>query len=250
MEFNQVINSALPILYVIAGIVLIWLIVELVITVRRARQTVEDIKKQIEPTLEHVESITASLEPATKKIDPLVDRVSLTVDAANLEIMRLDQILEDVGEVTDTVSSTVSTVDAIASAPMDLVNNVTSKVRGAFRSRGASEESIALGEEKAEAAKAEREAEKDADQSEKKLRAVERIEQARQAEKEGSHNGSVRQGESSDQSVGDEGVSQEKQASGQEGYFTYGAKAANEVSADAAHAAASGGAPESAGKQA
>ena len=83
-------------------------------------------------------------------MDPLVERVSLTVDAANLEIMRVDQILEDVGEITESVSSAVDAVDAAANAPLELVNSVTTKVRNAFKPRRASDESVALGQEKAE----------------------------------------------------------------------------------------------------
>ena len=207
MDFSQLIS----IVYVVLGFVLVWLVIEVIITVRRARKDVADIKQQVEPTLQHVQSITEALEPATKKIDPLVDRVSLTVDAANLEIMRLDQILEDVGEVTDTVSSTVSTVDAITSAPMDLVNNVTSKVRGAFRSRGASEESIALGDQKAEAARKEREQAEEDGREAKRSRAAERIENARKK----------REGAELEQPAEAEGEAAPAAAQA-EGYFTYG----------------------------
>ena len=63
---------------------------------------------------------------------------------------------------------------------MDLVNNVAGKVRGAFRSRGASEESMALGDQKAEAAREEREAQELQERAGKKSRAVERIERAKQ----------------------------------------------------------------------
>ena len=89
MDFFSVINVALPVIYVLVGIVLVWFVIELVMTVRKTRETVTSVQKQLEPTLEHVEKITASLEPVCDKIDPLVDRVSLTVNAANLEVMRL-----------------------------------------------------------------------------------------------------------------------------------------------------------------
>ncbi len=150
MEISEVIGIALPVVYVLVGAAVIWLAIELVMTVRKTRKTVDEVQKQIEPTLAHVERITASLEPVAAKVDPLVERVSLTVDAANLEIMRIDQILEDVNEITDSVSSAVDAVDTVANAPMELVNNVTSRVRKALKPRRASEESVALGREKAD----------------------------------------------------------------------------------------------------
>jgi len=149
MDFGNILDIALPVVFVLVGIALIWLIIELVMTARKTRETVDGLQKQLEPTLKHVENITASLEPVSAKVDPLVERVSLTVDAANLEIMRVDQILEDVSEVTDTVSSAVNAVDAAANAPLELVNNITGRLRGAFKSPHASKESVDLGEQKA-----------------------------------------------------------------------------------------------------
>ena len=146
MDFFEIVNLVLPVVYVVVGIALIWFVVELVVTVRKTRETVTSVQKQIEPTLEHVEKITASLEPVCDKVDPLIDRVSLTVDAANLEVMRLDQILEDVSDITSSASSAVNAVDTVTNAPIELVNSVTKKVRHAFKPKKASDESAALGQ--------------------------------------------------------------------------------------------------------
>lgn len=150
MDFSEVLSLAVPAVYVLVGVVLVWLAIELAITVRRTRKTVNQVQQQLEPTLESAARITASLEPVAAKVDPLVERVSLTVDAANLEIMRVDQILEDVSEVTGTLSDAVETVDNVANVPMELVNTMSDRVRKAFKPRRASEESIALGSAKAE----------------------------------------------------------------------------------------------------
>lgn len=160
MEFGEILNVALPVIYVVVGIALVWLVVELALTFRKTRQTVTDVQRQLEPTLDHVEKITAQLEPVSAKVDPLVDRVSLTVDAANLEIMRLDQILEDVTQITDSVTKTMDTVDTVTSAPLDLVTSVTDKVRTKIKGRGASDESVKLGAAAA-ASKAEKPAKAD-----------------------------------------------------------------------------------------
>ena len=150
MDFGEVMGVVLPIVYVVLGVALVWFVIELVITVRKTRTTVDKMKEQLDPTLESVQRITKSLEPAMDKVDPLVDRVSLTVDAANLEIMRLDQILEDVSDITDSASNAVGAVEAATNAPMEIMNNVTSKVREKLKSKHASDESVALGEAKAQ----------------------------------------------------------------------------------------------------
>lgn len=145
MELGEVLDIALPVVYVIVGVALVWFVVELALTFRKTRKTVAEVQEQLAPTLDHVEKITAQLEPVSAKVDPLVDRVSLTVDAANLEIMRVDQILEDVTQITDSVTKTMDAVDSVTSAPLDLVTSVTDKVRAKFKPRGASDESMKLG---------------------------------------------------------------------------------------------------------
>lgn len=149
MDIGEIIGTALPVIYILVGAALVWFVVELIVTVRRTRKTVDDLQKRLEPTLASVERISASLEPVASKVDPLVERVSLTVDAANLEIMRVDKILEDVGDVTDSASSAVDAVDTVVNAPVELVNTVANRVRGLFKTRRASDESIGLGKEKA-----------------------------------------------------------------------------------------------------
>lgn len=149
MDFAEFLNAALPFVYIIVGAALVWFVIELAITIRKTRTTVDEMHKQLEPTLDNVQRLTASLEPVVAKVDPLVDRVSLTVDAANLELMRVDQILEGVTDITDSVSSAVDAVDTVTNAPMNLLTSVTTKVRSAFKTKHASEESIALGEKKA-----------------------------------------------------------------------------------------------------
>lgn len=174
MDFVAIVDVALPIVYVLVGAVLVWFVVELALTIRSTRSTIDDAHKELAPTLQNVEKITAQVEPlvgnvntliveqvaplvekanamaeeakpAMGRVDPLVERLSLTVDAANLELMRVDQILEDVTQITDSVSKAAGAVDTVTSAPIDLVNTLTGKLRSKFKPRYASDESVRLG---------------------------------------------------------------------------------------------------------
>lgn len=142
MEFSEVLNIALPAVYVLVGIVLVWLVVELIFAVRKMSKAISDIQAQAKPALENIERIIASLESAASKIDPLVERVSLTVDAANLELMRVDSILENVGDVTESVSSAVGAIDTVTNVPVELITSVTDRVRKTFKARRTGNESI------------------------------------------------------------------------------------------------------------
>ncbi len=144
----------LTIVFICVGIALVVLLVEAILAIRRARATIDNVQKQLEPTLAHVEQITNDIKPAIAKVDPLVDRVSLTVDAANLEMMRVDQILEDITQITDTASNAIEAVDNVASAPLDLMNNVSAKVRNIVKPKAASDESKKLEQQRVAAAKA------------------------------------------------------------------------------------------------
>ena len=128
MDFAGIVDIALPVIYVLVGAVLVWFVVELALTIRSTRSTIDDAHKELTPTLKNVEKITAQVDPliahvdalvtdqidplltrvneiaeeakpAVGRVDPLVERLSLTVDAANLELMRVDQILEDVTQI-------------------------------------------------------------------------------------------------------------------------------------------------------
>jgi uncharacterized protein YoxC len=144
------INTILPWLYGAVGIVLIWLIVELAITMRNTRKTINDMKQQVDKVAVDVSEMTTDLKPAIKKVDPLMDRVAVTVDAVNLEVMRLDGILGDVSTITEKGARAANSLDDITSAPMDLVNSVADKVKRRFGPKSASEASLSIAEGKVE----------------------------------------------------------------------------------------------------
>lgn len=135
----------LCVVLVAVGLAIIWLVVELALTIRKTRATVTDVSEQIKPSIANIEKITTDIQPVIQKVDPLVERVSLTVDAANLEIMRVDEILGDVSKISGSVSKTVGAVDSVTSAPLDLVTTATKKIRQKFSPKYASEESVDLG---------------------------------------------------------------------------------------------------------
>lgn len=141
----EILDIILPIVYIVVGVALVWFVVELVITIRKVRGKAMDTIDELDPTLKNIETMVGDIQPTIKKVDPLVDRVTLTVDSVNLELMRVDEILEDVSQMTGAVSKTLTAVDNVTSAPVDIVNSVTKKVRSKFRPKYASDESVAAG---------------------------------------------------------------------------------------------------------
>lgn len=146
----EIVNSILPWLYALIAVSLFWLIIELIMMIRRTREAVKEAKKSLDVAVTDMNQITEELMPALKKVDPLMDRVSLSVDAINLEILRVDEIIEDMKVMTGTASKATKSIDTITSAPVDFVTDVTKKIRRRFGPKVASSESLKIGEMKSE----------------------------------------------------------------------------------------------------
>lgn len=133
----DIFSILLPIVYALVGAALIWFVIELALTVRKMRSTVTELKTELQPSID--------------KVDPLMERATLTVDSVNLELMRVDGILEDVSNITSGVSKATDAVGTVTSAPLDIVSNMTKKVRSKFKPKYASDESVDLGSDGAKA---------------------------------------------------------------------------------------------------
>lgn len=146
----QTISQALPWLYAVVGVVFLWLVIELALTVRKTRSSLKNMENKVDQVVKDVDEISTEILPAIKKVDPLMDRLSLTVDAANLEIMRLDEILEDVSTMTNAASKATKQIETVTNAPLELVNSVADKVRRRFGPKTASKKAMQAGKIKAE----------------------------------------------------------------------------------------------------
>ena len=172
-SFSAILNALLPLVLIAIGVALVVFIVELIKTVKTARGMLVDA----EPIVKNAKTMTDDLVPVVKKTEPLVDRVQLTLDAVNLEMMRVDEILEDVSQITDTAASATTAVDNIAQVPAKAVTNVATRVRGAFGTKSASDESAQLAEQRVAVAKA-LEDYKAAERQEAERSAAEAVEEA------------------------------------------------------------------------
>ena len=148
MDVNSVLNMLLPIVFSLVGIALIVFVVELVKLLKTTRATIEEVRPKIDATMQNVEELTTNIQPLVSKASPMMDSLQLTVDAVNLEMMRVDEILEDVAGITDSVSSASAAVENVTNAPVKAVSSVASRVRAAFNSKDASDESAKLGSQR------------------------------------------------------------------------------------------------------
>ena len=63
MDLAGIVDIALPVVYVLVGAVLVWLVVELALTIRSTRSTIDDAHKELMPTLQNVEGMCMESSP-------------------------------------------------------------------------------------------------------------------------------------------------------------------------------------------
>ncbi|MDO4797117.1 MAG: DUF948 domain-containing protein [Coriobacteriales bacterium] len=122
----------------------IWALVELALTIRKTRASVDEITKQVsdvatsandtieqvQPVVAKVDGIVTDLEPAAKRVDPLLEKAETTLDVATVDLASINDILVDVSSVTDTASNVTSTVSKATNSAVSGVAGVVGKFTG------------------------------------------------------------------------------------------------------------------------
>lgn len=162
--------DVLHIALIVLAAVGIWAVVELALTIRKTRGTVEDLSKeigeittnanesieQLQPIIQKADGIISDLEPAAAKVDPLLDKASTAIDVVTVDLASVNDILVDVSSVTDTASNVTSTVSKAANSAVSGVAGVVGKFTGGGKPRKhkiAAHSADSSNEETAEASK-------------------------------------------------------------------------------------------------
>jgi len=107
-------NIAL-ILLAIAGI---WAIVELAMTLRKARASIDDLLHTTNDTLEQVQPIIGKvdglMDDIQPEVAPLMENLNSVLGESNTTVTRVNEILGDVSSVSDAASSFTTNVKAAA----------------------------------------------------------------------------------------------------------------------------------------
>ena len=74
-------------------------------------------------------------EDTHTRLVPLLDKADVTVDAVNAELLRIDGIITTFEDSAERVSSASGTISGIVSAPAEIVNDVATRVRSAWKDR-------------------------------------------------------------------------------------------------------------------
>lgn len=136
--------DVLHVVLVVLVAVAIWAVVELALTIRRARSSVEEVTRsaneaiaQVQPIISKADGMVDDLQPAVKQVQPLIEKANTAVDVATVDLASLNDILQDVSEVSGTASNVTATVNRVADSAATGVANVVGKITGKPQRRGA-----------------------------------------------------------------------------------------------------------------
>lgn len=131
MTFEASPLHILLLLLVVAGI---WAVVELALTIRKARSSLDtvvrsanDTVEQVQPILGKVDGLMDDIQPEVK---PLLDRVGTTLDVATVSVAKVNDILADVSDLSGTASTVSATVKSAAASAAGSVVSAVSRLTG------------------------------------------------------------------------------------------------------------------------
>lgn len=117
--------------------VAIWAVIELALTIRKARASVDEITRTANDTIQQVQPIIAKadgmvddLQPSIKGVQPLIDKAGTAVDVATVDLATLNDILSDVSDVSGAASNVTNTVSRVADSAANGVAGALGKITG------------------------------------------------------------------------------------------------------------------------
>lgn len=147
-------STVLNVTLIVLAVAAIWLVVELVLTVRSARPVMSSLKKaadglgpvvekagsvldQVQPVIGRLDETLSQAQPAVVQVEPLLVRAAGAIGALSDDLQRLDGILGDVSRATNMAGNA-------ANAVSDAAGSLATRARGIFsRGKGAGRASIA-----------------------------------------------------------------------------------------------------------
>lgn len=121
----------------------IWAVVELALTLRKARSSVEEVTRsanetieQVQPVISKLDGVMDELQPALKQADPIAAKLDVAVAQANVSLERVNGILGDVSAVSGTAVGVTDAVTKVANNAASSVNGIVSRLTHTPGERG------------------------------------------------------------------------------------------------------------------
>lgn len=123
-------------LLVIAGI---WAVIELALTIRRARTTVDSLDKtmgevndmlaETRPVVAKLDGAIDELQPALTQVEPLLKSANVAVDALTSNLIEVEAVVRDVSTVTGAAANAGNAVSGVADSASEAVQKLLGKFK-------------------------------------------------------------------------------------------------------------------------
>lgn len=127
----------LQIALIVLAVAGVWAVVELALTLRRARSSVDALDRTLEsvnatvaearPVIAKLDGAIDDIQPALGQVEPLLKQGSIAVEALSADLIEVNGVLRDVSSVTGSVSTASGAVTGIANAASEKVQRLFAK---------------------------------------------------------------------------------------------------------------------------
>ncbi|MCF2620759.1 DUF948 domain-containing protein [Collinsella tanakaei] len=154
----------LQIVLIVLAVAGVWAVVELALTLRKSRSTIQTVDRAVgelnetlgeaRPVIAKLDTTLDDLQPALNQVEPLLKQGSIAIEALSADLIEVNGVLRDVSEVTGSMSSASGAVSGIASAASEKVQRLFSKhgVDTAATDRAIADRTSDVQEDRADAA--------------------------------------------------------------------------------------------------
>lgn len=125
----------LTIVLILLAIAAVWAVVELALTIRKARTSLDELSHsateaidQATPVISKLDGVADELQPALRDVPALLEKVTVTVDEANTAMGSVNGILGDVSSATHGVANVGENASRIVGTATSAAVGVVSKV--------------------------------------------------------------------------------------------------------------------------
>ena len=127
----------LDIALIVLALVGIWAVIEVALTVRGARKSIDEVAStaneviaQTQPIVAKLDGMVDELQPAVKDVPALMEKANTALDSANESLASVNAILDDVASVSGTAAGVTEAVNGAVSGAANAVAGVVGKIAG------------------------------------------------------------------------------------------------------------------------
>ena len=125
----------LQIMLIVLAVAGVWALVEVALTVRKARTTLDEVSHsateaidQTTPIIAKLDGVVDDVQPALREVPGMMERVNTTLDQANVSLGTVNGILGDVSSATHGVAGVGESATRIVNTATSAAVGVVSKV--------------------------------------------------------------------------------------------------------------------------